>query len=201
MRRLHAWRSDCAGPGRQSGCIPAAINRHVAEEAAGLIEVEYEPLPCVLTAPEAMQEGAPLMHEDLKTKELGEATAQASNVAEHLRFAVGDIDAGPDAAAADESAGVDGGNLETERLTRARGAHSGDAAGVDGRPGDGGGGGEHGARGGRRPGASVAGNPRPAGGRRTASAEPFGGGRWGGGSAGPARGGNGGERDLLRGGD
>ena len=32
---------------------------HIAEEAAALIEVEYEPLPCVLTAPDAMREGAP----------------------------------------------------------------------------------------------------------------------------------------------
>ena len=29
----------------------------VAEEAANLIEIDYEVLPCVLTAPEAMQEG------------------------------------------------------------------------------------------------------------------------------------------------
>jgi len=72
----------------------AAVSRHIAEEAAGLIEVEYEPLPCVLTAPDAMQEGAPLLHEDLKTRELGEPTDRASNVADHLRFAMGDIDAG-----------------------------------------------------------------------------------------------------------
>jgi CO/xanthine dehydrogenase Mo-binding subunit len=72
----------------------AAVSRHLAEEAAGLIEVEYERLPCVLTAPGAMQEGAPLLHEDLKTKELGQPTDRASNVAEHLRFAMGDIDAG-----------------------------------------------------------------------------------------------------------
>jgi len=72
----------------------AAVSRHIAEEAAGLIAVEYEPLPCVLTAPEAMQEGAPLLHEDLKTRELGEPTDRVSNVADHLRFAMGDIDAG-----------------------------------------------------------------------------------------------------------
>lgn len=72
----------------------AAVNRHIAEEAAGLIEVDYEPLPCVLTAPDAMQEGAPLLHEDLKTRELGQPTDRPSNVADHLRFALGDIDAG-----------------------------------------------------------------------------------------------------------
>ena len=46
----------------------AAASLHIAEEAAGLIEVDYEALPCVLTAPEAMQEGAPILHEDLKTE-------------------------------------------------------------------------------------------------------------------------------------
>ena len=49
----------------------AAISAHIAEEAAGLIEVDYEVLPCVLTAPDAMQEDAPLLHEDLQTKEFG----------------------------------------------------------------------------------------------------------------------------------
>jgi xanthine dehydrogenase molybdenum-binding subunit len=72
----------------------AAVNAHVAEEAAGLIEVEYEVLPCVLTAPEAMKPDAPILHEDLKTTELGEATGTVSNVAEHYRHVMGDIDAG-----------------------------------------------------------------------------------------------------------
>ena len=72
----------------------AAVSRHVAEEAAALIEVGYEPLPCVLTALEAMQEGAPLLHEDLKTREMGKPTDRASNVADHLKFAMGDIEAG-----------------------------------------------------------------------------------------------------------
>ena len=72
----------------------AAINRHIAEEAAGLIEVDYEPLPCVLTAPEAMQDGAPLLREDLDTRELGQPTGQHSNVADHLHYAMGDLDAG-----------------------------------------------------------------------------------------------------------
>jgi CO/xanthine dehydrogenase Mo-binding subunit len=72
----------------------AATSAHAAEEAAALIEVEYEPLPCALTAPDAMREGAPLLHEGLKTKELGEPTDRVSNVADHLRFAMGDIEAG-----------------------------------------------------------------------------------------------------------
>src|SRR5690348_8371277 len=72
----------------------AATSAHIAEEAAGLIEVDYEVLPCALTAPEAMREGAPIIHEDLKTKEFGEQTNRVSNVAEHFRHAMGDVEAG-----------------------------------------------------------------------------------------------------------
>src|SRR5690348_8010523 len=72
----------------------AATNVHIAEEAAGLIEVDYEVLPCVLTAPEAMQQNAAILHEDLKTKEFGQETGRVSNVAEHFRHTMGDIEAG-----------------------------------------------------------------------------------------------------------
>jgi xanthine dehydrogenase molybdenum-binding subunit len=72
----------------------AAASAHAAEEAAQLIEVAYEVLPCVLTAPEAMREGAPILHGDLKTKELGEKTEKVSNVADHFRFSLGDIEKG-----------------------------------------------------------------------------------------------------------
>ena len=72
----------------------AGVNAHVAEEAAGLIEVDYEPLSPVLSAPEAMQEGAPVLLEDLQAKDLGQPTGRAGNVSDHLRFAMGDIEAG-----------------------------------------------------------------------------------------------------------
>ena len=72
----------------------AAISAHVAEEAAGLIEVDYEVLPCVLTAPEAMREDAPVLHADLKTKEFGEQTGRTSNIAEHFRHEMGNIETG-----------------------------------------------------------------------------------------------------------
>ena len=48
----------------------------------------------MLTAPEAMREGAPILHETLKTKEFGEQTGRVSNVAEHFRHALGDIEQG-----------------------------------------------------------------------------------------------------------
>ena len=76
----------------------AAANVHIAQEAAGLIEVEYEPLPPVLTAPDAMRDGAPILHEDLTTDELGEKTDQVSNVAKHFQFKLGDIGEGFSAA-------------------------------------------------------------------------------------------------------
>jgi xanthine dehydrogenase molybdenum-binding subunit len=72
----------------------AAISVHVAEEAASLIEVDYEVLPAVLTAPDAMQDGASILHEDLRTKEFGEQTGRVSNVSEHFRHTMGDIAAG-----------------------------------------------------------------------------------------------------------
>jgi 4-hydroxybenzoyl-CoA reductase alpha subunit len=42
----------------------AAIDPDIAEEAIDLIEVDWEPLPGVFDAEEAMREGAPLVHDD-----------------------------------------------------------------------------------------------------------------------------------------
>jgi 4-hydroxybenzoyl-CoA reductase alpha subunit len=42
----------------------AAIDPDTAEEALNLIDVEWEPLPAVFEAEEAMKEGAPLIHEE-----------------------------------------------------------------------------------------------------------------------------------------
>jgi len=72
----------------------AAVSAHVAEEAVGLIEVEYEVLQPLLTAPEAMKDDAPIIHEDLETQEFGEKTGKISNVAEHFQHKLGDIVAG-----------------------------------------------------------------------------------------------------------
>ncbi len=72
----------------------AATNPHVAEEALNLIEVEYEVLPPVLTALDAMKDGAPLLHEDLKLKEFGQVTNKKSNIANHFQHKKGDVDKG-----------------------------------------------------------------------------------------------------------
>jgi xanthine dehydrogenase molybdenum-binding subunit len=44
----------------------AAINEGIAEEALGLIDVEYEPLPAVFDPEEAMKPGAPIVHDATK---------------------------------------------------------------------------------------------------------------------------------------
>ena len=78
----------------------AAANPHVAEEALDLIEVEYEPLPVVLTALDAMREDAPLLHEAMTTRSIaerwtrGDDTGVHSNVASHLQFRRGDLEEG-----------------------------------------------------------------------------------------------------------
>ncbi len=68
----------------------AAVSPHIAEEAARLIEVDYEVLPPVITVEDAMADGAPILHAGLKTKELGEETDNVSNVADHFQHKKGD---------------------------------------------------------------------------------------------------------------
>ena len=72
----------------------AAVNPHVALEAIGLIKVEYEELPPVMTIRDAMKEGATLLHDDLFTDELGEKASKPSNIAEHFRYEMGDVEKG-----------------------------------------------------------------------------------------------------------
>ena len=72
----------------------AATSPHIAEEATGLIEIDYEILPPVMDVRKAMANDAPLLHEDLKTTSLGKTSAGSSNVAKHLQFQQGDIEKG-----------------------------------------------------------------------------------------------------------
>ncbi len=76
----------------------AATSPHIAEEALGLIEVEYEVLPAVMSMADAMKEGATLVHENQTTNDAApgpDAVAGApSNIAAHLQFKGGDLDAG-----------------------------------------------------------------------------------------------------------
>jgi xanthine dehydrogenase molybdenum-binding subunit len=79
----------------------AATNWHVAEEALALIDVDYEVLPPVLMAQEAMREDAPILHERLMPLEnpsirpggLREEDdpGKGSNVANHFVYEIGDV--------------------------------------------------------------------------------------------------------------
>ena len=72
----------------------AAINAHIAEEALELIDVEYEVLPPVVDVREAMKSDAPLLHEDLKTDEMGKQSDNPSNVASHFQHKKGNLEKG-----------------------------------------------------------------------------------------------------------
>jgi xanthine dehydrogenase molybdenum-binding subunit len=79
----------------------AATSWHVAEEAAALIAVDYEVLPAVLTAQDAMREDAPILHERLMPLEnpnirpggLREEDdlGKGSNIANHFVYEIGDV--------------------------------------------------------------------------------------------------------------
>ena len=68
----------------------AATNVHVAEEALKLIEVDYEVLPAALDVLDAMKDDAPILHEDLKSTDLGQQTDKVSNVVNHFQFKLGE---------------------------------------------------------------------------------------------------------------
>jgi xanthine dehydrogenase molybdenum-binding subunit len=74
----------------------AADNIHVAEQAVGLIDVEYEPLPPVMDVRQAMQDTAPVLNDDVRTAIMGlpppdPATSPPSNVARRFLFEKGDV--------------------------------------------------------------------------------------------------------------
>ncbi len=72
----------------------AATSPHVAEEAARLIRVEYQPLPAVTWVLDAMKEDAPLLHSNLHTDSMGQKSESPSNVAVHMHFEQGDLEQG-----------------------------------------------------------------------------------------------------------
>jgi CO/xanthine dehydrogenase Mo-binding subunit len=72
----------------------AATSPHIAREALDLIDVEYEVLPHVTWVLDAMKDGAPLLHEDMKTHSMGAETDKASNIASHFQHKLGDPEQG-----------------------------------------------------------------------------------------------------------
>jgi 2-furoyl-CoA dehydrogenase large subunit len=78
------WYPLAVGKVRYEGEWVAAVvaeSRYLAEDAAALVEVEYDSIACVLDPEEAMQDGTPLVHED-----------HGSNVMIRRSFAWGDVE-------------------------------------------------------------------------------------------------------------
>lgn len=75
--------------------VVAAEDPQVAEEAAALIDVEYEELAAIFDPVAAMQEGPPLLHEKLASyANLPQPPSQLPNVHSELHFAIGNVDDG-----------------------------------------------------------------------------------------------------------
>ena len=75
----------------------AAVSQQAAWDALASIQVDYETLPAVFVAEEAMQEGAPTLFEDLQATmdpESIDLETWPPNVANHLEVECGDLDAG-----------------------------------------------------------------------------------------------------------
>ncbi|HLI37183.1 MAG TPA: xanthine dehydrogenase family protein molybdopterin-binding subunit [Streptosporangiaceae bacterium] len=78
------WRPLAAGEVRYAGewvAAVAAADRAAAEDAADLVDVDYDPLPAVLDPEAAARAGAPLVH-----------SSHGSNVLTERRFTWGDVD-------------------------------------------------------------------------------------------------------------
>ncbi|GGG25958.1 xanthine dehydrogenase family protein molybdopterin-binding subunit [Paenibacillus abyssi] len=61
--------------------VVVAKNRYLAEDALEAIEVDYEPLPAVVDIEKALEQDAPLLHDEV-----------GSNIANHRFFDYGDVD-------------------------------------------------------------------------------------------------------------
>jgi CO/xanthine dehydrogenase Mo-binding subunit len=71
----------------------AAATPEIAAEAAAAIAVEYEPLPAVTDIEAALEEGAPLIHEDWESYEADEDLGRDGNVLGFSTIVKGDADA------------------------------------------------------------------------------------------------------------
>lgn len=76
----------------------AATSALIAEQAAGLIEIDYEVLPHVIDVEDAMKPDAPLLFEDMITRGMDPAPTKPSNISKRMEFNLGDIKAGFDTA-------------------------------------------------------------------------------------------------------
>jgi CO/xanthine dehydrogenase Mo-binding subunit len=78
----------------------AAVDEQAAEEAARLVEVEYEPMPGIFDVLDATRDGAPLVHEDMASYEPNRLVTREwkprlkTNVVHHNEFSRGDVEQG-----------------------------------------------------------------------------------------------------------
>lgn len=78
----------------------AATDSHIAEVALDLIDIDYEVLKPALTLHDALEDNAPILHENMTTMfrverfARGEDTGIQSNVASHIQHELGDLDKG-----------------------------------------------------------------------------------------------------------
>ena len=72
----------------------AADNPHVAEEALKLIDVDYEVLPPVTNAEDAMSPDAPILHEHMTTASFDDRFPKQTNIASYQQLSLGDIEEG-----------------------------------------------------------------------------------------------------------
>ncbi len=70
--------------------VVAAETPELAEKALKLIDVEYEVLPVVVDPVEAMQEGAPIIHDEADTQGIYRAER---NIVHHIEAEVGNVEA------------------------------------------------------------------------------------------------------------
>ncbi|HEY1795329.1 MAG TPA: xanthine dehydrogenase family protein molybdopterin-binding subunit [Stellaceae bacterium] len=69
----------------------AATSKVIAEEAAELLDIQYEVLPHVIDVDEAMAEDAPLLFEDMITRGVEPTPTKPSNISKRLEFEIGDL--------------------------------------------------------------------------------------------------------------
>ncbi len=72
----------------------AATSEDVADEALTLIDIEYEPLEPIFDVVKAMQEGAPLVHENLAQYRHAPRVypVGGSNICHHSKLRKGEVD-------------------------------------------------------------------------------------------------------------
>ncbi len=71
----------------------AAETEEIAEQALGLIDVEYDPLPVLLDPAEAMQPGAPILHDEPEYVNFADSDPTC-NLAARIRIDIGDVEQG-----------------------------------------------------------------------------------------------------------